>query len=145
MYDLDEDFCQREEKYNGWKAYSNSKACQIIMTKKLSQIIPSSECSFIAVSPGIVNTPISETFSNSLMGKSLNFLLAPLKNFVCRKFLLTPEKACEQIISLAFLASEQIFHGAYVSQNRLIETNFNTKLENKIWLGTFHVCKKNFL
>uniref|UniRef100_A0A0K0G4P5 Dehydrogenase/reductase SDR family member 12 (inferred by orthology to a human protein) n=1 Tax=Strongyloides venezuelensis TaxID=75913 RepID=A0A0K0G4P5_STRVS len=143
MYELDEDFCQREEKYNGWKAYSNSKACQIIMTKKLSQIIPSSECSFIAVSPGIVNTPISETFSNNLMGKSLNFLLAPIKNFVCRKFLLTPEKACEQIISLAFLASEKIFHGAYVSQNRLIETNFNTKLENKIWLGTFHELSMN--
>uniref|UniRef100_A0A0K0E5X1 NAD(P)-binding protein n=1 Tax=Strongyloides stercoralis TaxID=6248 RepID=A0A0K0E5X1_STRER len=138
MYNLDDNFCQNEGKYNGWKAYSNSKACQIIMTKKLSKIIHFSECSFIAVSPGIVNTPISETFSNNLMGKSFNFLLSPIKNFFCKSFLLTPEKACDQIMSIAFFASKKTFHGAYVSQRRIIQTHFDKKLENKIWLKTFH-------
>ncbi|CEF71165.1 Dehydrogenase/reductase SDR family member 12 [Strongyloides ratti] len=143
MYDLDDDFCQRKKKYNGWKAYSNSKACQIIMTNKLSQLIHFTECSFIAVSPGIVNTPISETFSNNLMGKSINFVLAPIKNFFCKTFLLSPEKACDQIMSLAFFAPKKIFHGAYVSQRRIIQTNFKKKLENKIWIETFRELLMN--
>uniref|UniRef100_A0A0N5A3Z7 Short-chain dehydrogenase n=1 Tax=Parastrongyloides trichosuri TaxID=131310 RepID=A0A0N5A3Z7_PARTI len=143
MYELDDDFCQRDKKYNGWKAYSTSKACQIIMTKKLSQIIPESECCFIAVSPGIVDTPISETFSSNLIGKSLNILIKPIKKFFCKKMLLSPKEASKQILSLAFLAPRKSFNGVYVSQNRIIQTNFNDKLETKVWLESFYELLMN--
>ena len=54
--DLDFNDLQMKKNYNGWIAYKKSKLCNILFTKKLSQILKKDDISVNCLHPGFVQT-----------------------------------------------------------------------------------------
>ena len=54
--DLDFNDLQMKKNYNGWIAYKKSKLCNILFTKKLSQILKKDEINVNCLHPGFVQT-----------------------------------------------------------------------------------------
>ena len=54
--DLDFDDLEMSKNYNGWIAYKKSKLCNILFTKKLSQILTKDKINVNCLHPGLVQT-----------------------------------------------------------------------------------------
>ena len=54
--DLDFDDLEMSKNYNGWIAYKKSKLCNILFTKKLSQILTKDKINVNCLHPGFVQT-----------------------------------------------------------------------------------------
>lgn len=108
---LDFDNLQGERRYNGWRAYANSKVAMIAFTYELARRLGPPEHSGIAANamhPGFVATNLYGRFG------FLSKVIAPLLKLFAR----SPEKGAETIIYLATAREGAITTGQYFVDER---------------------------
>ena len=72
--DLDFNDLQMKNNYNGWIAYKKSKLCNILFTKKLSQILKKDDISVNCLHPGFVQTNFGSN-NNCIINLGIKFAM----------------------------------------------------------------------
>ncbi len=104
-------------------SYAQSKLCNILFTKKLSQILENSEVTANCLHPGLVNTSL---FDN--MNSFLRLLFSP--------FMLTPQKGAKTIIYLAISHDVKNISGEYFVKQKIKSPSKTAKKQkdaDKLW------------
>ena len=117
------DDIEGKKSWNGFKSYSMSKLCNILFTKKLSNILEGTAVTVNCLHPGLVST--------ALFNKMNKFL----KNIV-GYFMITPEKGAETSIYLATSDEVKNISGEYFVKKKIASPSKAAKDQkaiNKLW------------
>ena len=108
------DFTNLEMKtnYNGWIAYKKSKLCNILFTKKLSELIKKNKMTVNCLHPGFVKTQFGKN-NSGLASLAIKLLM----NF----FAISVEEGAETIVFLATDKNIKNITGKYFYQSKIKE------------------------
>ncbi len=108
------DFTNLEMKtnYNGWIAYKKSKLCNILFTKKLSELTKKNKMTVNCLHPGFVKTQFGKN-NSGLANLAIKFLM----NF----FAISVEEGAETIVFLATDKNIKNITGKYFYQSKIKE------------------------
>ena len=98
--------------YNGWVSYKKSKLCNILFTKKLSELTNKSKITVNCLHPGFVKTQFGKN-NSGLASLAIKFLM----NF----FAISVEEGAETIVFLATDKSVKNITGKYFYQSKIKE------------------------
>ena len=96
--------------YNGWISYKKSKLCNILFTKKLSELIKKNNITVNCLHPGFVKTQFGKN-NSGLASLAIKFLM----NF----FAISVEDGAETIVFLATDKSIKNITGKYFYQSKI--------------------------
>ena len=96
--------------YNGWISYKKSKLCNILFTKKLSELIKKNNITVNCLHPGFVKTQFGKN-NSGLASLAIKFLM----NF----FAISVEEGAETIVFLATDKSIKNITGKYFYQSKI--------------------------
>ena len=96
--------------YNGWVSYKKSKLCNILFTKKLSELTNKSNITVNCLHPGFVKTQFGKN-NSGLASLAIKFLM----NF----FAISVEEGAETIVFLATDKSVKNITGKYFYQSKI--------------------------
>ena len=121
------DFTNLEMKsnYNGWIAYKKSKLCNILFTKKLSELIKKNKITVNCLHPGFVKTQFGKN-NSGLASLAIKFLM----NF----FAISVEEGAETIVFLATDKSVKNITGKYFYQSKINEPSIFAKVKKMLTL-----------
>ena len=98
--------------YNGWIAYKKSKLCNILFTKKLSELTKKNKMTVNCLHPGFVKTQFGKN-NSGLASLAIKFLM----NF----FAISVEEGAETIVFLATDNNIKNITGKYFYQSKIKE------------------------
>ena len=113
--------------YNGWKCYKKSKLCNILFTKKLSELTKKNKITVNCLHPGFVKT----NFGKNNTGFA-GLVIKSLMNF----FAIKVEEGAKTIIYLASSPEVENISGKYFYQSKIKKpSNFaeNNSSAEKLW------------
>ena len=125
--------------YNGWIAYKKSKLCNILFTKKLSELTKKNKITVNCLHPGFVKTQFGKN-NNGLASLTIKFLM----NF----FAISVEEGAETIIFLATDNSVKNITGKYFYQCKIKEPSIfaqNQKDADLLWEKSLSIVKNKGL
>ncbi len=112
-----------KEKYNGWKAYAQSKLANILFTRKLAQSLVGTGVTVNSLHPGVVATNI------------FNIIPAFLRP-IAKIFMLSPADGAETTIYLASSIEVDNITGEYFNKKKVALTSMNAQsadLAERLW------------
>ncbi len=135
------DFTNLEMKtnYNGWIAYKKSKLCNILFTKKLSELIKKNKMTVNCLHPGFVKTQFGKN-NSGLASLAIKFLM----NF----FAISVEEGAETIVFLATDKNIKNITGKYFYQSKIKEPSIfaqSQKDADLLWDISLRIVKNKGL
>ena len=135
------DFTNMEMKtnYNGWIAYKKSKLCNILFTKKLSELIKKNQMTVNCLHPGFVKTQFGKN-NSGLASLAIKFLM----NF----FAISVEEGAETIVFLATDKNIKNITGKYFYQSKIKEPSIfaqSQKDADLLWDISLRIVKNKGL
>ncbi len=109
---LDFNNLEMKTNYNGWIAYKKSKLCNILFTKKLSELTKKNRMTVNCLHPGFVKTQFGKN-NSGLASLAIKFLM----NF----FAISVEEGAETIVFLATDNNIKNITGKYFYQSKIKE------------------------
>ena len=137
--DINLDDIEMVNKYNGWVCYKKSKLCNILFTKKLSELASKNNITVNCLHPGFVKTSFG-TNNTGVIGLIIKFLMT--------LFAIKVEEGAETIIYLATSDNVKNISGEYFYQNKINKpSNFaeNNKSADDLWDLSLKILKNNNL
>ena len=108
--DINFDDIETVNNYNGWISYKKSKLCNILFTKKLSQLVLKNKITVNCLHPGFVKTGFGKN-NNGFIGIVIKFLMA--------FFAIKVEEGAETIIFLATNNEVKNISGEYFYKSKI--------------------------
>ena len=137
--DINLDDIEMVNKYNGWVCYKKSKLCNILFTKKLSELASKNNITVNCLHPGFVKTSFG-TNNTGVIGLIIEFLMT--------LFAIKVEEGAETIIYLATSDNVKNISGEYFYQSKINKpSNFaeNNKSADDLWDLSLKILKNNNL
>ena len=134
--DLNFDDIEMVSNYNGWKCYKKSKLCNILFTKKLSELTKKNKITVNCLHPGFVKT----NFGKNNTGFA-GLVIKSLMNF----FAIKVEEGAKTIIYLASSPEVENVSGKYFYQSKIKKpSNFaeNNSSAEKLWKHSIETISK---
>ena len=134
--DLNFDDIEMVSNYNGWKCYKKSKLCNILFTKKLSELTKKNKITVNCLHPGFVKT----NFGKNNTG-FVGLVIKSLMNF----FAIKVEEGAKTIIYLASSPEVENISGKYFYQSKINKpSNFaeNNSSAEKLWKHSIETISK---
>ena len=134
--DLNFDDIEMLSNYNGWKCYKKSKLCNILFTKKLSELTKKNKITVNCLHPGFVKT----NFGKNNTG-FVGLVIKSLMNF----FAIKVEEGAKTIIYLASSPEVENISGKYFYQSKIKKpSNFaeNNSSAEKLWKHSIETISK---
>ena len=125
--------------YNGWVSYKKSKLCNILFTKKLSELTNKSKITVNCLHPGFVKTQFGKN-NSGLASLAIKFLM----NF----FAISVEEGAETIVFLATDKSVKNITGKYFYQSKIKEPSIfaqSQKDADLLWDISLRIVKNKGL
>ncbi len=125
--------------YNGWISYKKSKLCNILFTKKLSELTNKSKITVNCLHPGFVKTQFGKN-NSGLASLAIKFLM----NF----FAISVEEGAETIVFLATDKNIKNINGKYFYQSKIKETSIfaqSQKDADLLWDISLRIVKNKGL
>ena len=136
---LDFNNLEMKTNYNGWIAYKKSKLCNILFTKKLSELIKKNKITVNCLHPGFVKTQFGKN-NSGLASFTIKFLM----NF----FAISVEEGAKTIIYLATDDTIKNITGKYFYQSKIKEPSIfaqNKKDADLLWEDSLRIVKNKGL
>ena len=136
---LDFNNLELKTNYNGWIAYKKSKLCNILFTKKLSELTKKNKITVNCLHPGFVKTQFGKN-NSGLASLAIKFLM----NF----FAISIEEGAETIVFLATDKNIKNITGKYFYQSKIKEpSNFaqSQKDADLLWDISLRIVKNKGL
>ena len=108
--DLNFDDIEMVSNYNGWKCYKKSKLCNILFTKKLSELTEKNNITVNSLHPGFVKTGF---------GKNNIGVVRLIVKLLMNMFAITVEEGAKTIIYLATNSEVKNITGKYFYQSKI--------------------------
>ena len=137
--DIDFNDLQMSNKYNGWICYKKSKLCNILFTKKLSELTSKNKITVNCLHPGFVKTEFGKN-NSGFVGLIIKFLMS--------FFAITVEEGAETIIHLAINQNIKGITGKYFYKsqiNRPSQFAENKISADKLWDESVKILKNKGL
>ena len=134
--DLNFDDIEMVSNYNGWKCYKKSKLCNILFTKKLSELTKKNKITVNCLHPGFVKTNFGKN-NTGIAG----LVIKSLMNF----FAIKVEEGAKTIIYLASSPDVKNISGKYFYQSKINKpSNFaeNNDSAEKLWKYSIETISK---
>ena len=125
--------------YNGWISYKKSKLCNILFTKKLSELTNKNKITVNCLHPGFVKTQFGKN-NSGLASLAIKFLM----NF----FAISVEEGAETIVFLATDKSIKNITGKYFYQSKIKEPSIfaqSQKDADLLWDKSLRIVKNKGL
>ena len=125
--------------YNGWISYKKSKLCNILFTKKMSELTKKNKITVNCLHPGFVKTQFGKN-NNGLATLAIKLLM----NF----FAISVEEGAETIVFLATDNSVKNITGKYFYQSKIKEPSIfaqNQKDADLLWKKSLSIVKNKGL
>ena len=125
--------------YNGWTSYKKSKLCNILFTKKMSELTKKNKITVNCLHPGFVKTQFGKN-NNGLATLAIKLLM----NF----FAISVEEGAETIVFLATDNSVKNITGKYFYQSKIKEPSIfaqNQKDADLLWEKSLSIVKNKGL
>ena len=125
--------------YNGWTSYKKSKLCNILFTKKMSELTKKNKITVNCLHPGFVKTQFGKN-NNGLATLAIKLLM----NF----FAISVEEGAETIVFLAIDNSVKNITGKYFYQSKIKEPSIfaqNQKDADLLWEKSLSIVKNKGL
>ena len=137
--DLDFNDLEMSNNYNGWKCYKKSKLCNILFTKKLSELTSINNITVNCLHPGFVKTEFGKN-NRGFVGLIIKFLM----NF----FAITVEEGAKTIIHLANNKEVKNITGKYFYKCKINKPSVyadNKSSAEKLWDMSVTILKNKGL
>ena len=125
--------------YNGWISYKKSKLCNILFTKKMSELTKKNKITVNCLHPGFVKTQFGKN-NNGLATLAIKLLM----NF----FAISVEEGAETIVFLATDNSVKNITGKYFYQSKIDEPSIfaqSQKDADLLWQESLSIVKNKGL
>ena len=125
--------------YNGWISYKKSKLCNILFTKKLSELTEKNKITVNCLHPGFVKTQFGKN-NSGLASLAIKFLM----NF----FAISVEEGAETIVFLATDKSVKNITGKYFYQSKIDQPSIfaqSRRDANLLWEKSISIVKNKGL
>ena len=136
---LDFNNLEMTKNYNGWISYKKSKLCNILFTKKMSELTKKNKITVNCLHPGFVKTQFGKN-NNGLATLAIKLLM----NF----FAISVEEGAETIVFLATDNSVKNITGKYFYQSKIKEPSIfaqNQKDADLLWEKSLSIVKNKGL
>ena len=137
--DIDFNNLEMSNNYNGWICYKKSKLCNILFTKKLSELISKKNITVNCLHPGFVKTEFGKN-NRGIVGLVIKFLM----NF----FAITVEEGAKTIIHLANNQDLKHITGKYFYKSKINQPSQfaeNKSSADKLWDVSVKILKSKGL
>ena len=137
--DIDFNNLEMSNNYNGWICYKKSKLCNILFTKKLSDLISKKNITVNCLHPGFVKTEFGKN-NRGIVGLVIKFLM----NF----FAITVEEGAKTIIHLANNQDLKHITGKYFYKSKINQPSQfaeNKSSADQLWDVSVKILKSKDL
>ena len=137
--DIDFNNLEMSNNYNGWICYKKSKLCNILFTKKLSELISKKNITVNCLHPGFVKTEFGKN-NSGIVGLVIKFLM----NF----FAITVEEGAKTIIHLANNQDLKDITGKYFYKSKINQPSQfaeNKSSADQLWDVSVKILKSKDL
>ena len=137
--DIDFNNLEMTNNYNGWICYKKSKLCNILFTKKLSDLISKKNITVNCLHPGFVKTEFGKN-NRGIVGLVIKFLM----NF----FAITVEEGAKTIIHLANNKDLKHITGKYFYKSKINQPSQfaeNKSSADQLWDVSVKILKSKGL
>ena len=137
--DINFDDIEMVTNYNGWISYKKSKLCNILFTKKLSELALKNNITVNCLHPGFVKTGFGKN-NTGVVGLIIKFLMT--------LFAIRVEEGAETIIYLATSNNVKNISGEYFYESKVSKpSNFaeNNKSADNLWDLSIKILKNKGL
>ena len=137
--DIDLNDLEMSNNYNGWKCYKKSKLCNILFTKKLSDLTSKNNITVNCLHPGFVKTEFGKN-NKGFVSLAIKFLM----NF----FAITVEEGAKTIIHLANSEDVKDITGKYYYKNKIKQPSQyaeNKSSADQLWNKSIEMLKNKGL
>ena len=137
--DIDFNNLEMSNNYNGWICYKKSKLCNILFTKKLSDLISKKNITVNCLHPGFVKTEFGKN-NRGIVGLVIKFLM----NF----FAITVEEGAKTIIHLANNQDMKDITGKYFYKSKINQPSQfaeNKSSADQLWDVSVKILKSKDL
>ena len=137
--DIDFNNLEMSNNYNGWICYKKSKLCNILFTKKLSDLISKKNITVNCLHPGFVKTEFGKN-NRGIVGLVIKFLM----NF----FAITVEEGAKTIIHLANNKDLKHITGKYFYKSKINQPSQfaeNKSSADQLWDVSVKILKSKGL
>ena len=137
--DVDFNDLEMSNNYNGWKCYKKSKLCNILFTKKLSELTSINNITVNCLHPGFVKTEFGKN-NKGFVSLAIKFLM----NF----FAITVEEGAKTIIHLANSEDVKDITGKYFYKRKIKQPSQyaeNKSSADQLWNKSIEILKNKGL
>ena len=137
--DIDFNDLEMSNNYNGWKCYKKSKLCNILFTKKLSELTSMNNITVNCLHPGFVKTEFGKNNKGVI-----NLAIKLLMNF----FAITVEEGAKTIIHLANSEDVKDITGKYYYKSKIKQPSEyaeNKSSADQLWNKSIEMLKNKGL
>ncbi len=137
--DVDFNDLEMSNNYNGWKCYKISKLCNILFTKKLSELTSINNITVNCLHPGFVKTEFGKN-NKGFVSLAIKFLM----NF----FAITVEEGAKTIIHLANSEDVKDITGKYYYKSKIKQPSQyaeNKSSADQLWNKSIEMLKNKGL
>ncbi len=137
--DIDFNDLEMSKNYNGWKCYKKSKLCNILFTKKLSDLTSKNNITVNCLHPGFVKTEF---------GKNNKGFVSLAIKFLMNVFAITVEEGAKTIIHLANSEDVKDITGKYYYKSKIKEPSQyaeNKSSADQLWNKSVEMLKNKGL
>lgn len=130
---LDLDDLQLERGFTPWRAYSNSKLCNLLFTRELARRLSGTAMSVNAFHPGFVDSGFGDTLRGA----------AGLALRAAKYFALTPRQGAQTLIHLASADEVRGTSGAYFVHSRIATPSAAARDDSsarRLWAATARIA-----
>ena len=137
--DIDFNDIEMSNNYNGWKCYKKSKLCNILFTKKLSDLTSKNNITVNCLHPGFVKTEFGKN-NKGIISLAIKLLM----NF----FAITVEEGAKTIIHLANSEDVKDITGKYYYKSKIKQPSQyaeNKSSADQLWNKSIEMLKNKGL
>ena len=137
--DINFDDIEMVTNYNGWVSYKKSKLCNILFTKKLSELALKNNITVNCLHPGFVKTGFGKN-NTGVIGLIIKSLMS--------LFAIRVEEGAETIIYLATSNNVKNISGEYFYESKINKPSFNSenkKSADNLWDLSIKILKNKGL
>ena len=137
--DIDFNDLEMSNNYNGWKCYKKSKLCNILFTKKLSDLTSKNNITVNCLHPGFVKTEFGKNNKGFI-----SLVIKLLMNF----FAITVEEGAKTIIHLANSEDVKDITGKYYYKSKIKQPSQyaeNKSSADQLWNKSIEMLKNKGL
>ena len=137
--DVDFNDLEMSNNYNGWKCYKKSKLCNILFTKKLSELTSINNITVNCLHPGFVKTEFGKN-NKGVISLAIKLLM----NF----FAITVEEGAKTIIHLANSEDVKDITGKYYYKSKIKQPSQyaeNKSSADQLWNKSIEILKNKGL